>query len=573
MSQGRGSDGGSSAGGNSGGRGPGGGFSGGRGSGGRGAGGGRGSGGQGSGRPDRDRRQGGRGGAGKGGAPRGDRRDASGRQRHRSDGPRQYGSLSPAERSRRADPARATAFEVLSAVAQDDAYANLALPAAIRRHHLDQRDAGLATELTYGSLRDQGRLDAVLSRCIDRPLKQVDGPVLTALRLGAHQLLNLRIPAHAALDATVALTRDLVGAGPSGFVNAVLRRVSERTPAEWDAELTAGAKDETEELALREAHPGWIVRAMRQALVVHGRDAAELEALLAADNVAPAVNLVQLPLGPDADEARLQEDLIAAGAQPSELLAGAYTIASGGDPARLPGVQDGSVRVQDAGSQLVAAALASAPLSGSDENWLDLCAGPGGKAALLAALAEQRGAHLTANEVAEHRARLVRDGLRAVPSVAWDVVVGDGRRYGSAEPGRYDRIMVDAPCSGLGALRRRPEARWRKQPGDVPELSRLQGELLRSALDALRPGGVLAYVTCSPHAAETVAVIEDVLHQRPDVRLLDTGAVVDSVSVRGDVGATRAADALIGRSEGSTVQLFPHVQDTDAMFLALLTRD
>lgn len=508
-----------------------------------------------------------RGGRGQGGS---DRRDEQGRQRHRgqSGTERQFGAMAPGTRSRKADPARATAFEVLRAVEENDAYANLALPAAIRRHQLDRRDAGFATELTYGGLRERGRLDAILSRCIDRPLERVDPPVVDALRLGAYQLLQMRVPAHAALDATVALTRDLIGAGAAGFVNAVLRRVSERTPQEWDTLLSEGAADETEALSILSSHPAWIVRALKQALVVHGRQAADLPGLLAADNEAPTVNLVSLPgLGdPDA--------LAEAGAEPSELVPGAWLSGLGGDPGRLPGVAEGTVRVQDAGSQLVARALAQAPLpnGGSDTAWLDLCAGPGGKAALLAAIAAQRGAHLEANEVAEHRAKLVSQGLKAVPQDAWHIEVGDGRRYAEEAPARFDRIMLDAPCSGLGALRRRPEARWRKQPSDIPALTKLQGELLLSAFDALRPGGVLAYVTCTPHAAETLVVVEDLLHRRKQARLMDTGTVVDSVAWPDTVGATRPADAMIGTSTGSTVQLFPDAQGTDAMFMALFTR-
>lgn len=502
-----------------------------------------------------------------------DRRDASGRQRHRGGGaPRRYGELNPAQRARTADPARATVFDVLTSVSRDDAYANLALPAAIRRHHLDRRDAGLATELTYGTLRERGRLDAVLSKCVDRPLKRVDAPVLDVLRLGAYQLLQTRIPAHAALDATVALTRDKVGAGSAGFVNAVLRRVSERTPETWDQVIVEDAADETEALGLRTSHPAWIVRALRQALSVHGRDVAELPALLEADNTAPPVHLVALPgLADD-----LTVELVEAGAEPSGLVPGAFTSDSGGDPHRIPGVSSARVRVQDAGSQLVARTLAGVALPdcGSDAAWLDLCAGPGGKAALLAALAAERGAHLQANEVAEHRARLVKDALSAVDPSAWTVQVGDGTRVGKDHPGAFDRIMVDAPCSGLGALRRRPEARWRKAPSDLPDLTALQSSLLSSGLDALRPGGVLAYVTCSPHPAETVAVIEDVLHRRRDVELLDTGAALDATALPSDhgVGATRPADAAIGSTTGSSIQLFPHAHGTDAMFMALLTR-
>src|SRR5699024_6991689 len=144
--------------------------------------------------------------------------------------------------------------------------------------------------------------------------------------------------------------------------------------------------------------------------------------------------------------------------------------------------------------------LAAAPLDGRDERWLDLCAGPGGKAGLLASLAGERGARLLANEAQPHRARLVEQALRAVPADAVEgVVVGDGRTILERTEGGFDRVMVDAPCTGLGALRRRPESRWRREPSDVPALVRLQRELLDAALDATRPGGLVAYVTCSPH--------------------------------------------------------------------------
>jgi 16S rRNA (cytosine967-C5)-methyltransferase len=220
--------------------------------------------------------------------------------------------------------------------------------------------------------------------------------------------------------------------------------------------------------------------------------------------------------------------------------------------------------VQDEGSQLVALALAAVPVeavpAGRAERWLDLCAGPGGKAG--------RGADLIANEVSPHRAELVRKTLAAVTAAAGtagstvDVRVGDGREIGAAEPHGYDRVLVDAPCTGLGALRRRPEARWRRQPSDVPTLARLQRELLASALDAVRPGGVVAYVTCSPHLAETRFVVSDVVKKRADVELLDAAThVVDG-----------AGSPLPRTGAAPYVQLWPHLHGTDAMFLALLRR-
>jgi 16S rRNA (cytosine967-C5)-methyltransferase len=230
---------------------------------------------------------------------------------------------------------------------------------------------------------------------------------------------------------------------------------------------------------------------------------------------------------------------------------------SGGAPGDLAAVRDGRAHVQDEGSQLVALALADAPLDGPDTRWLDLCAGPGGKAGLLGALAQERGAHLTAVEIAPHRAELVRQATRGLPVT---VLVEDGRNVGGALPEQgFDRVLVDAPCSGLGSLRRRPESRWRRQPSDLPPLTRLQRELLGSALRAVRPGGLVAYVTCSPHTVEThVTVTESARRADFDVELVD---------------ARTALPAHLPRlGSGPAVQLWPHRHGTDAMFLALLRR-
>lgn len=492
-----------------------------------------------------------------------ERRDNSGRTRNRGgNGPRQFSASAPSARGRRADQARLTAFEVLRAVSEHDAYANLVLPTRIRENRLDRRDAGFATELTYGALRGQGLYDAILARCVDRPLDQLDPAVLDTLRLGAHQLLAMRVPNHAALDEMVSLARMVIGAGASGLINAVLRKVSLKDLETWSAELVEGVSDESAAAAIVHSHPEWIVRALRQALVAHGREATEINDLLAADNLAPVVNLVALPGVGSLDEAFDQ------GAEPGTLVKdSAYY--QGGDIARLASVREGGTRVQDAGSQLVARALAevSLPDNGEDQYWLDLCAGPGGKAALLAALAAQNGARITANEPAEHRAELVSKALVAIDPETWMITVRDGREFGDTEyAGGYDRIMVDAPCSGLGALRRRPESRWRKSPKDVAELTILQGELLDAALSAVRIGGVVAYVTCSPHPAETVAVVDDVLARHKNISLMDTGAALEASALPGMANAARKVGA------GSTVQLWPHIHGTDAMFMALLTR-
>lgn len=516
-----------------------------------------------------------RGGAGAGGqrgtgrGRDGSQRNAQGRERNR--GPqRSFTENAPSQRTRRADPARLVAFEVLRAVASEDAYANLVLPARIRHHGLDKRDAGFATELSYGALRGQGTYDAILSRCVDRPLDQLDPAILDALRIGVHQLLAMRVPAHAALDQTVGLARAVIGAGPSALINAVLRKVSARTLEEWLDLLLSDETDETKKAAIRYAHPEWIVRALRQSLVAHGRPVSEIDDLLEADNAAPVVNLVALPGLGSLDEA------FEGGATPGELVEGS-ALSSGGDLGRLASVREGSTRVQDVGSQLVARAMAAVELgdgSGTDgsngdraadragERWLDLCAGPGGKAALLGALARQQGATLLANEPAPHRAKLVRQALAAVPHEVWHVRTGDGRELGAEMAESFDRVLVDAPCTGLGALRRRPESRWRRTPKDLTDLGPLQRELLKSALAAVRPGGVVAYVTCSPHPAETTAVVSDVLRKREDLELLDAGAALDSVSLTGHLEA----------GHERTAQLWPHIHRTDAMFLALIRK-
>ncbi|MDO4254776.1 MAG: transcription antitermination factor NusB [Kocuria sp.] len=507
-----------------------------------------------------------------------ERRSNKGRQRNRrAVRDRRYSASTPSQRTRRADPARLAAFRTLRAVSADDAYGNLVLPEQIQRFRLNRRDAGLATELAYGALRHQGTWDAVLSTCVDRPLHAIDPPVLDILRLGVHQLLAMRIPDHAAVDQTVGLTRAEIGSGPSGLVNAVLRKVMAHDLDAWLGELTRNSDDVTR-LALEGAHPPWIVRAFRQALSAHGRSPAEITALLTADNAAPQVHLAALPGIGDIGAVR-------DGAATISTLMPQAAISTGGDLQRLEEVRAGRIRVQDMGSQLVARSLVHAHPVKSGEKWLDLCAGPGGKAALLAALAAHEGAHLLANEAAEHRAQLVRQALDVVDPAVWNVRCGDGREITTTDasqpdgqPG-FDRILVDAPCTGLGALRRRPEARWRRTPQDLADLTVLQTQLLTAAADALRPGGLLVYATCSPHAAETLVAVDDLLKARRDMVLTDTGAAVRSAALPGALeDDTNPAQPYTGAHRAqaqpgaTTVQLWPHVHGTDAMFIAHLRK-
>jgi 16S rRNA (cytosine967-C5)-methyltransferase len=437
------------------------------------------------------------------------------------------------------------AYELLRAVADQDAYANLALPRLIAARHLDSRDAALATELGYGTLRAAGTLDEILSRCIDRPLADVDRPVLDLLRLGAYQALRTRIPAHAAVATTVDLARSTGNGRAGGFLNAVLRRVVVADWTGWVDRLGAG-EPPLRRLALATAHPSWIAQAFADALHIEHvagveDEAAELERALAADDLRPVTHLVAWP-GVLSREQLLAES----GGSPGPWSPYAVRLA-GGDPGDLHAIRSGGAAVQDEGSQLCAIALATATMPGPDVRWLDLCAGPGGKAALLAALAPA-GVHLIANELHPHRAELV-----AKATARWNVEVriGDARQLD--EPAGFDRVLLDAPCSGLGALRRRPEARWRRTPQDVEALAQLQAELLDAAIRLVRPGGLVAYVACSPHLLETLDVVQGVV----GAELIDARSLFAGVDALGD---------------GPTVQLWPHRQGTDAMFFALLRR-
>jgi 16S rRNA (cytosine967-C5)-methyltransferase len=441
------------------------------------------------------------------------------------------------------DQARLAAYDVLRAVDADDAYANLVLPTLIRERGLDRRDAALVTELVGGTLRGRGTYDAILTSLANRV---PDPPVLDALRLGTHQLLAMRVPSHAAVATTVDLVRHRVGHKPAGFVNAVLRKVAGRDLDSWVARVAPDpAADPSGHLAVTHSHPRWVVDALAEALDRPG----ELEALLAADNERPRVTLAARPGLSTVEE--LGGSRLAASPLAVEL--------DGGDPGEVPAVRQGRAGVQDAGSQLVALALTRAALDGADRTWLDLCAGPGGKAALLAAVAAERGAGLLAVERQPHRARLVRQGTRAVRHGVVSVVAADGLRPAWQE-GLFDRVLVDAPCSGLGALRRRPESRWRRTPDDVTALIALQRGLLAGALDAARAGGLVLYATCSPVVAETAAVVRDALADRPGLRLDDATALLPELT-----------DTASAHLEGAA-QLWPHRHGTDAMFLALLRK-
>jgi len=439
-------------------------------------------------------------------------------------------------KSPKPDASRLLAFDVITEVNRNDGYSNLLLPQALTASSLDERDRNLVTELVYGTIRMQGKHDWILSQISDRPWSEVDAGIVDVARMGVHQIHEMRIPDHAAVAATVEVARKRIGESKASFVNALLRSVTRKSMQEWFAPL-ADIKEPIERLAIQYSHPEWIISAYYDLL----KDWEQVESALAINNVPALPTLVAWP------GYSTQADLIAIGAEPTQFshLGARWK----GNPGTLDLIRHRLAGVQDEGSQLVATLFAS---FAGGHKWLDLCAGPGGKAALLAAIARERSIDFTANEISTPRAQLVQ---RVVHGAR--VWTGDGRDIAEHNE-RFDAILIDAPCTGLGALRRRPEVRWRRNLQDLRELTALQRELIESAISVLEPGGILGYATCSPHLAETTVHVIDILKKHPELELLDV--------------TPNLPNGLEDAVRGGAMSLWTHRHGTDAMFLAIFTK-
>ena len=441
---------------------------------------------------------------------------------------------------------RQAAWRLLRSVWREGSYANIVWPKILRESGLSESDRRYATELAYGTLRHTGTLVEMLRNASGKNPNSWQPEVSWVLQLGCYQLLYMRTASHAAVNETVSLARHVGFSRATGLVNAVLRKVSAKPLDEWLVALCQSSTSELECLAVAYAHPSWIVAELQQALAREGREA-EIEALLGAHNTPARVTAALLP------------GLASPGAEEDLTPYSPLGVFLSGDPGDDERVRAARARIQDEGSQLAALVAAQGVPMRPGERILDACSGPGGKTAVLAAVAHQVGAHVSALEIAPHRAELVTQAISALSdSGTCDVQVGDA----TALTGEYDRILLDAPCSGLGALRRRPEARWVKKAEDLEQLHQLQQRLLDSCLGALAPGGVLTYVTCSPVVSETTEAIMTALQRHPDVTALDTAPLLDRVSRR------PIPDAAVG----TAVQLWPHRHQTDAMFIQVLRK-
>ena len=439
-------------------------------------------------------------------------------------------------KSPKPDASRLLAFDLLTEVNRNEGYSNLLLPQALNASKLEERDRALVTELLYGTIRMQGKHDWVLSQISDRPWNEVDPGIVDICRLGVHQIHEMRIPDHAAVAATVEVARKRVGESKASFVNALLRSVTRKSIEEWFAPLLA-ISDPVERFSIQYSHPEWIVSAYFDLL----KDWREVESALAINNEAALPTLVAWP------GYSTQQDLIEIGGDPTEFSPfGAHWK---GNPGALDLIKARKIGVQDEGSQLVAEVFAKAA---AGTQWLDLCAGPGGKAALLSSIARTRGVTFTANEFSAPRAELVKQVVHGDR-----VLVSDGREINSLGE-KFDAILIDAPCTGLGALRRRPEVRWRRTLQDLRALTQLQRELIDSAIEALNPGGVLGYATCSPHLAETSIQIADIKRKHTELNQIDVGPFLP--------------EKMEGANRDGAMSLWTHKHGTDAMYLALFQK-
>lgn len=428
---------------------------------------------------------------------------------------------------------RAVAVDVLVRV-EAGAYSNLVLPGVLAASGLPGRDRAFVTDLVYGTLRAQGGLDHLLGPLSNRPLDGLDPIARAALRMGAYQLVNGVAP-HAAVSATVgALVGPAARARP--FVNAVLRKLAGTGPPwPWPE------GDDAQSLAVRTSHPRWIVERLRRDL-----GAAEALAVLESANHPPPVTLRPNPLRTNA--ADLAAELRAAGldASAGALVPDAVVLRGGGDPGRLPAVAEGRATPQDQSSQAVAAAVGAEP----GEDILDLAAAPGGKATALAEAMGDKG-RVVAADLRPGRVRWIAEAVARLGLASVHPLAADGRAI-PFPAGRFDRVLVDAPCSGLGVLRRRPEARWRTSAADVDRLAAIQRELLAAAMATVRPGGLVAYCVCTMTAEETTGIDGWVSRQWPDA------------------GAEPPPSGWRPHGRGGLV--LPHDAGSDGMFLLLLRR-
>jgi 16S rRNA (cytosine967-C5)-methyltransferase len=434
------------------------------------------------------------------------------------------------------NPSRLLAYELIWQVNEEGAFANIRLPELLAKSKMNLADKAFTTELAYGALRMQGRHDYIASKYADRAYEEIDKKIVNLLRLGIHQITKMRVPEHAAVSETVEVAKLVAGESKASYVNAVLRKVATADNSLPELE----ALPVLQRLSIQYSHPEWIISSFYDQL----KDWTDVEKFLDANNQPTLPDVVAWP------GKSTPQELIDLGASPIAGYKNGVNLSV--IPMSFEPIIERRAGVQDRGSQLVVENLLATFEPGL--SWLDMCAGPGGKAAYMfnSLLEIDSSAKFLANEPIPHRADLVKRVVNNFQVVSFDGT--DALNF----PDKYDRILIDAPCTGLGALRRRPEARWRKNLKDLKELVILQRNLLASSYALLNAGGIMAYVTCSPHLAETKGQLLDFLSEHKDMKILPINEIAGSH----EEGV---------QSDGS-VQLWTHLHQSDAMFMVLLKK-
>lgn len=441
------------------------------------------------------------------------------------------------------DKARETALKALHEVNAKGAYANVALARALRAVKLSDMDRRFVTELVYGTVKAGETLDWMLRRYLNRPLAKIPPLVRDILRLGIYQIFFLeRVPASAACNTAVELTKRCSHVGTVKFVNAVLRTAA-REPEK--AAFPSGKGNATQQLALSSQHPAWLVRSWIQQFGYE-----EAARLCAFDNEPAMLSLRTNTLKITRKELlkRLQAEGVAAEVScwaPEGILCRRH-----GALDELSSLQDGFFQVQDESSMLVAHIVAPA----SGDFVLDACSAPGGKTTHLAALMGDVG-RILALDVHRHKIQRIEENCKRLGITSVKPLLLDAREAGKRFAGQADCVLVDAPCSGLGVLRRKPDARWRKTPEELLALPILQKEILGSAAEAVKPGGVLVYSTCTIMRAENEEIVEDFLNEHEEFSLEATGDFLP----------------LQKRAE-KMIQLYPQRDGTDGFFIARMKK-
>lgn len=444
--------------------------------------------------------------------------------------------------------ARELAMNVLTQVEQEGAYSNLLLNTALQKASLEKGDAGLTTELVYGTTSRLNTLDYFLDRFVKKGTAKLQPWVRALLRLSLYQIIYLdRIPEHAVVSEAVNLAKRRGHQGISGMVNGVLRNILRQK----EDLVIPDNLPPADRISLRHSHPKWLVeRWIKQ----YGEDTAE--AICKANNEPPAVS-VRVNTTMISREAMLEE-MKANGfeAVPSELSSYGIIVKSGGNMALTEWYRDGMISIQDESSMLVAEVVDPEP----GMRVLDCCAAPGGKTAHMGEIMKDEGS-IIANDLHSHKQKLIAQQAERLGLDSIKTVTGNALDLAkSYEPASFDRILLDAPCSGLGVIRRKPDLKWVKTPEDIGEIILLQRELLQSVSSLVRPGGVLVYSTCTVEPGENEGTVAAFLAENPNFEV-----------VHDDAGSMNRVlkNAL---SKGGGVQILPQHFHSDGFYIARLRR-